>query len=76
MDYKEYIFLPNLSGSGYLSPILEIQGGADPPGWEGPRPLGWDHPGPLFVPSPLQNSHQHPIVSLEKEVVWGLSNQD
>lgn len=63
MDYKEYIFLPNLSGSGYLSPILEIQG------WEGPHPLGWDHPGPLLVPSPLQNSHQHPIVSLEKEVV-------
>lgn len=84
MEYKEYIFLPSLSGSGYLSPIPEIQGGADPPagpGWEGPCPLGWDgmgwdDPGTLLVPSPWQNSHQHPIVSFEKEVVWGPSNQD
>lgn len=40
MDYKEYIFLPNLSGSGYLSPILEIQGGQIP--LAGKVPVPWD----------------------------------
>lgn len=45
MKYKEYIFLPNLSGSSYLSPILETQGRPDPAagsGRETPCPLRWD----------------------------------
>lgn len=42
---KEYIFLPNLSGSGYLSPTLATQGKPGPAagsGRETPCPLRWD----------------------------------
>lgn len=40
--YKGYIFLPNLSGSSYLSPVLETQSGSDPTAGSGrERPVPW-----------------------------------
>lgn len=76
MKYKKkYIFLPNLSGSSYLSPVLEFQGGTGRVAAAGRESLcPWDRitstKGSLY-PSLWQNFHQWPEISPENEVVWG-----
>lgn len=76
MKYKEYTFLLNQSGSGYLSLVLEVQGRAGPGAGAGRESLSLGQNHMDLTQSLWQNSHQCPVISPENEVVWGLGNQD